>query len=116
MTDPNCLFCKIIAKQIPSNIVYEDDHVVAFKDISPQVPVHILIVPRVHISGLNELTPAQSTILGHIALVAKELARKAEIDESGWRLVANCGPHAGQTVFHLHMHLLGGAPMAGKMV
>jgi histidine triad (HIT) family protein len=116
MTDPNCLFCKIIEKQIPSNIVYEDDHVVAFKDISPQVPVHLLIVPRLHIAGLNELTPAQSMVLGHIALVAKELAKKAEIDESGWRLVTNCGPHAGQTVFHLHVHLLGGAPMSGKMV
>jgi histidine triad (HIT) family protein len=116
MADANCLFCKIVEKQIPSSIVYEDDHVVAFKDISPQVPVHLLIVPRVHIASLNDLTPVQSTLLGHIALVAKELAKTAEIDESGWRLVMNCGPHAGQTVFHLHMHLLGGAPMAGKMV
>ena len=116
MTDPNCLFCRIISKQIPANIVYEDDQVVAFKDISPQVPVHILIVPRVHISSLNDLTPLQSTVLGHIALVAKELAKQAEIEESGWRLVTNCGPHAGQTVFHLHVHLLGGAPMSGRMV
>jgi histidine triad (HIT) family protein len=116
MTDPNCLFCKIVAKQIPSNIVYEDDQVVAFKDISPQVAVHLLIVPRIHIPGLNDLTPAQAPVLGHIALVAKELAKQAGIDASGWRLVTNCGPHAGQTVFHLHMHLLGGAPMAGKMV
>lgn len=116
MTDSSCLFCKIIEKQIPSTIVYEDDQVVAFKDISPQVPVHLLIVPRTHIHSLNELTPAQSTLLGHIALIAKDLARDAGIDESGWRLVTNCGPHAGQTVFHLHVHLLGGAPMAGKMV
>lgn len=116
MADPNCLFCKIIEKQIPSNIVYEDDQVVAFKDISPQVPVHLLIVPKVHIPGLNDLTPAQSVLLGHIALVGKELARLAGIEASGWRLVMNCGPHAGQTVFHLHVHLLGGAPMAGKMV
>ena len=116
MTDPNCLFCKIISKQIAANIIYEDDQVVAFKDISPQVPVHVLIVPRVHIPSLNELTVAQSTVLGHIALVAKELASAAGIDASGWRLVTNCGPHAGQTVLHLHTHLLGGAPMAGKMV
>lgn len=116
MTDPNCLFCRIISKQIPASIVYEDDQVVAFKDISPQVPVHILIVPRVHIASLNDLTPVQSMVLGHIALVAKELAQSAGIDESGWRLVTNCGPHAGQTVFHLHVHLLGGAPMSGKMV
>lgn len=116
MTDPNCLFCKIVEKQIPSSIVYEDDQVVAFKDISPQVPVHVLIVPRIHIPSLNDLTPAQSVVLGHVALVAKELATSAGIGESGWRLVMNCGPHAGQTVFHLHVHLLGGAPMAGKMV
>jgi histidine triad (HIT) family protein len=116
MTDPNCLFCRIIAKQIPSNIVYEDDHVVAFKDIAPQVPVHLLIVPRVHIPSLSELLPEQSPVVGQIALVAKHLAKEAGIDESGWRLVVNCGPHAGQTVFHLHMHLLGGAPMAGRMV
>jgi histidine triad (HIT) family protein len=115
MTDPNCLFCRIAEKQIPSSIVYEDDQVVAFKDISPQVPVHILIVPRVHIPSLNELTPAQSVVLGHIALVAKQLAADAGVGESGWRLVMNCGPHAGQTVFHLHVHLLGGAPMAGRM-
>lgn len=116
MTDPNCLFCKIIEKQIPSNIVYEDDQVVAFKDISPQAPLHVLIVPRVHIPSMNELTPAQSTLLGHIGLVAKELAKRSGVDGSGWRLVTNCGPHAGQTVFHLHVHLLGGAPMAGRMV
>lgn len=115
MTDPNCLFCRIAEKQIPSSIVYEDDQVVAFKDISPQVPVHILIVPRVHIPSLNELTPAQSVVLGHISLVAKQLAADAGVGESGWRLVMNCGPHAGQTVFHLHVHLLGGAPMAGRM-
>jgi histidine triad (HIT) family protein len=116
MTDPNCLFCKIIEKQIPSTIVYEDDHVVAFKDIAPQAPLHVLIVPRVHIPGMNDLTPAQSTLLGHVALVAKGLAKSAGVDGSGWRLVTNCGPHAGQTVSHLHVHLLGGAPMAGRMV
>ena len=116
MTDPNCLFCKIVAKQIPSNIVYEDDRVVAFKDISPQVPVHTLIVPKVHIAGLNDLTASESAVIGHIALVAQDLARQAGVAQSGWRLVANCGPNAGQTVFHLHFHLLGGAPMAGKMV
>jgi histidine triad (HIT) family protein len=115
MTDPNCLFCRIIAKQIPSSIVYEDEQVVAFKDIAPQVPVHLLIVPRIHIPSLNDLTQSQSAVLGHLALVAKELASQAGLEGSGWRLVANCGPDAGQTVFHLHVHLLGGAPMAGKM-
>ena len=116
MTDPKCLFCRIISKQIPANIVYEDDQVVAFKDITPQAPLHLLLVPRVHIPSLNELTPAQSAVLGHIALVAKDLTKTAGIDASGWRLVTNCGAHAGQTVFHLHVHLLGGAPMAGQLV
>jgi histidine triad (HIT) family protein len=116
MADPDCLFCRIISKQIPANIVYEDDQVVAFKDIAPQVPVHALIVPRAHIHGLDALDEGSAKVLGHIALVAKDLAKQAGIGESGWRLVANCGPDAGQTVFHLHVHLLGGAPMAGKMV
>ena len=115
MTDPNCLFCKIAAKQIPSAIVYEDDQVVAFKDIAPQVPVHIVLVPRAHFSGLNELTEELAPVVGRIALVAKGLAREAGIAASGWRLVSNCGPDAGQTIHHLHFHLLGGAPMGGRM-
>lgn len=116
MANPDCLFCKISAKQIPAALVYEDELVVAFKDIAPQVPVHVLIVPREHISGLDGLKEEHKALVGHIALVGQELAKELGVAGTGYRLVANCGPHAGQTVFHLHFHLLGGAPMAGKMV
>lgn len=115
MSDPNCIFCKIIAKQIPASIVYEDEHLVAFKDIAPQVPVHVVLVPKEHFSGLNELNEARAAHVARISLVAKELAEAQGIHESGWRLVVNCGPDAGQTVHHLHVHLLGGAAMQGKM-
>jgi len=116
MSEQACIFCKIAAKQIPSTIVHEDEHVVAFRDIAPQVPTHILIVPKVHISGLDGLQPVHKELVGHIALVGQKLAREMGIAESGYRLVANCGPDAGQTVFHLHFHLLGGSPMGGRMV
>lgn len=115
MTDPDCLFCKIAAKQLPATIVYEDDAVVAFKDIAPHAPVHIVLVPREHFAGLNDLTPELAPLLGRIALVAKDLAAQLGIAASGYRLVSNCGPDAGQTVAHLHFHLLGGAPMRGRM-
>ncbi len=116
MADPNCLFCKIASKQIPSTILFEDEQVLAFRDISPQVPVHVLIVPKLHVAGLDALTEAHGALVGHIALVAQKLAQELGVAKSGYRLVANSGPDAGQTVFHLHFHLLGGAPMAGKMV
>ncbi|MBP1628185.1 MAG: histidine triad nucleotide-binding protein [Holophagaceae bacterium] len=116
MSDSNCIFCKIAAKQIPSTIVHEDEHVVAFKDIAPQAPVHLILIPREHFSGLNELTEANAGALSRIGLVAKSLAERFGLEKSGWRLVANCGPDAGQTVFHLHFHLLGGTPMGGRMV
>lgn len=115
MTDPNCLFCKIAAKQIPATIVYEDDAVVAFKDIAPHAPVHIVLVPREHFAGLNELTPELAPLLGRIALVAKDLAGRMGIAASGYRLVVNCGPDSGQSIFHLHVHLLGGAPLGLKL-
>jgi histidine triad (HIT) family protein len=115
MPDPNCLFCKIAAKQIPATIVHEDEYVVAFKDIAPQVPVHIVLVPRDHCSGLDALGPETAPQVGRIALVAKELAVRFGIAGTGYRLVSNCGPDAGQTIHHLHFHLLGGAPMGGRM-
>jgi histidine triad (HIT) family protein len=115
MPDPNCLFCKIAAKAIPATIVYEDEAVVAFKDIAPHAPVHLVLVPRVHFAGLNDLTPELAPLLGRIALVAKDLAAQAGIQASGYRLVVNCGPDSGQSVFHLHVHLLGGAPMGSRL-
>jgi histidine triad (HIT) family protein len=115
MQDPDCLFCRITLKQIPATIVHEDDAVVAFKDIAPHAPVHLVLVPREHFAGLNELTPERAPLLGRIALVARDLAVRMGIQESGYRLVVNCGPDAGQTVAHMHVHLLGGAPMGGRL-
>lgn len=110
-----CVFCKIINKEIQSDIRYEDDQVVVIRDINPQTPSHLLILPKVHISGMDTLTPEQSPIIAHIALVAKKLASQEGLSESGWRLVVNCGQDAKQTVFHLHVHILGGRPMTGQL-
>ena len=110
-----CIFCKIINRQIPSAIVHEDELVVAFRDINPQAPVHLLIVPKIHIPNLNELLPEHSAIIGHVHLTAKSLAKEAGLAETGWRLVINCGTDACQTVLHLHVHLLGGRHMSGQM-
>jgi histidine triad (HIT) family protein len=105
------LFTKIIKKEIPANIEYEDDYVVAFKDISPQAPIHILIVPKKPIPTINDADQADAELLGRIIIVAKELAIKNGIAETGYRLVLNCNEDAGQTVFHIHCHLLGGRQM-----
>jgi histidine triad (HIT) family protein len=107
----DCLFCKIIAGQIPAKKVYEDDLSFAFEDINPQAPTHVLIVPRRHIVGLNEAQPEDAAILGHLHLVAARLGRERGI-ESGYRTVFNVGPLSGQSVFHLHLHLLGGRRLA----
>lgn len=111
----DCLFCKIINGEIPSKKVYEDDEVFAFFDISPMAPVHVLIVPKQHISSMNEITSENSTVISHIFEVASRLAAELGISESGYRVVSNCGADAGQTVFHLHFHLLGGTALATQM-
>ena len=115
MPDASCLFCKIAAKQIPSTIVYEDEDLVAFLDIAPQAPVHIVMVTRAHVPGLAGLTEELAPAVGRIALVARDLADQLGVAESGYRLVTNNGPDAGQTVHHLHFHLLGGKPMGGRL-
>jgi histidine triad (HIT) family protein len=102
-----CLFCKIAAKKIPSKLVYEDDEVFAFEDIGPQAPTHILICPRKHLASLNEATNEDQVVLGKLQVVAAQLARKLNLLE-GYRTVINNGGGAGQSVFHLHLHLLGG--------
>ena len=107
----DCLFCKIINKEIPSDIVYEDDDVLAFNDIDPKAPVHVLVIPKKHIASLNELTEADSALLMKIMLVIKKIAQDKNIAESGYRVVNNCGEQGGQTVGHLHFHLLGGREM-----
>lgn len=105
----DCIFCKIAKKEISADIVYEDENIVAFKDINPKAPVHILIIPREHISTLNEVT--DYTIIGKIIEVTKKLAVKNNIDKEGYRVVVNCNAAAGQAVYHLHFHLLGGRSM-----
>jgi histidine triad (HIT) family protein len=102
------IFSKIIAREIPSDIVYQDDRVTAFKDINPLAPTHILIVPNIEIATVNDVTPDQEQTLGHMFIVAKQIAQEQGIAENGYRLIVNCKSDAGQEVFHLHMHLLGG--------
>ena len=109
MTD--CLFCKIIAGQIPASILYQDDRVVAFKDINPQAPTHVLVVPRRHLASLNELTPEDDGLVGEIVRRGAALAKAAGHADRGYRTVFNCNADAGQTVFHIHLHVLGGRTM-----
>lgn len=111
----DCIFCKIIAGQIPSAVVYTDDKVIAFKDINPLAPVHLLIIPREHIATLNDTTENQTALLGHMTQVAKQLAKQQNIADKGYRVVINCGPQGGQVVQHLHMHLLGGRELSGSL-
>ena len=106
--DPNCLFCGIVAGKVPSTKVHEDDRVVAFRDIAPRAPTHILVIPRDHIASAAELTEADGPMLGGLFAVAAELARSEGIAEDGYRLVSNVGRWGGQSVDHLHFHLLGG--------
>jgi histidine triad (HIT) family protein len=107
----HCLFCGIIDGTVKGQIVYQDDIVFAFKDITPRAPVHLLIVPRKHIATVSDLEPADGAVVGAIFFAAAKLAREHGIAESGYRVVVNCGADAGQTVFHLHYHLLGGRHM-----
>jgi histidine triad (HIT) family protein len=108
LTDSNCIFCKIVSGAIKADIVYEDNEVIAFNDIKPQAPVHILIIPKRHISRLSDLESADADVFGKLAIAANVIARKKMVVETGFRLVANCNKDAGQEVFHIHMHLLGG--------
>ena len=104
----NCLFCRIIAGEIPGSLLYDGEHVVAFSDINPQAPLHALIVPRRHIRTLNDLRPADDGLIGSMFRVAADLARQRGYADSGYRTVFNCNAAAGQTVFHIHLHLLAG--------
>ena len=109
MTD--CLFCKIRDGEIPADIVYENDEVLAFRDVNPQAPVHVLIVPRKHIATVNDVQPDDATVMGKLFLAAQHIAAQEGIADDGYRLVVNCNSKAGQTVFHIHMHVLGGRNM-----
>ncbi len=108
MERSECIFCRIADQDVPTPLVYQDDEIVAFRDLHPQAPVHLLIIPRKHIASLAELTPDDVALLGRMNWVAKQLAEEAGIAESGYRLICNCRADSGQEVPHLHFHLLGG--------
>ena len=108
MSDPDCLFCKFVSGEVDTDIVFETDKVLAFRDINPRAPTHILIIPRKHIATINDLTESDAEEIGNLHLVAKELAKEEGFSEEGYRVVMNCNAGAGQTVFHVHLHLLGG--------
>ena len=110
---PDTIFTKIIAGELPADIVYEDDEVLAFRDISPQAPVHVLIIPKLDIATVNDIQPHQAELIGKMVLVAQKIAVDEGIAEDGFRLVFNCNKHGCQVVFHLHMHLLGGKQLRG---
>ncbi len=105
------IFAKIIAREIPSDMVFQDDQVTAFRDINPQAPTHILIVPNREIPTANDISDADEQLLGHMLVVARQLAKAEGIAVDGYRLIINCNEHGGQEVFHLHLHLLGGRPL-----
>lgn len=111
----DCIFCRIVAKEAKAAIVYEDPELVAFEDIHAQAPVHTLVVPRRHIPTTNELAGADAELAGKLVLRAREIAREKGIDQSGYRIVINCNSEGGQMVYHLHLHLLGGRPLGGKL-
>lgn len=107
-----CLFCRIVAGSIPSSLVYQDDHVVVFEDIDPQAPVHVLVIPRRHIPSIADFTGADASLLGQMVEACVKVAHQKGIAESGYRIVTNTGPQAGQSVFHVHLHVLGGRRLA----
>jgi histidine triad (HIT) family protein len=104
----DCLFCKILAGEIPADIVFESDSVIGFRDISPQAPTHVLVIPRRHISTINDLEEGDRELVGELYLAAKQIASDEGLSEAGYRVVMNCNEGAGQSVFHIHLHLLGG--------
>ncbi len=110
-TMSDCLFCKFVSHEIKTDVVYEDDNVFAFKDINPQAPVHVLVVTKKHIATLNDLTVEDVPEMGQLILSANKIAKEMGLSERGYRLILNCNKDAGQTVFHIHCHLLGGRTM-----
>ena len=112
----NCIFCKIINGEIPSNKVYEDDEILAFKDINPQMPVHILIVPKKHFKSIMDISKEDELLIGKIFTVIQKIAKELGIDNDGFRIISNCGENAGQTVKHLHFHILAGKKMSDKII
>ena len=112
----DCIFCKIINKEIPSKIVYEDDEVLAFEDIAPQAPIHIVVIPKKHIAKITEIEKEDEALIGKIYSVINKIAREKQIAEDGFRVIINCGENGGQEVKHIHFHLLGGKKLSRKIV
>lgn len=111
MSHSDCLFCKILNGDIPADVVYESDVAIAFRDINPQAPTHVLIIPRKHIATINDIADDEQTIVGGLFTAAREIAAAEGLADDGYRAVMNCNEGAGQTVFHIHLHLLGGRPL-----
>lgn len=109
MTD--CLFCKMVSGDIQPDVVFEDDDVLAFRDVNPQAPVHVLVIPKSHIATTNDLTPEHAGLVGKMVLAARQIAADEGVADPGYRMVLNCNPEAGQSVYHIHLHILGGRPM-----
>ena len=112
----NCIFCKIANKEINSEFVYEDDEIIAFKDVNPQAPIHILVIPKKHIKSIIDLTDEDEMLVGKMYTAVRKIAKKLNIEESGFRLIVNCGKDAGQEVPHLHFHILAGKKLGTKIV
>ncbi len=112
MPDQSCIFCRIAAGEIPAKIVRQDEDTVAFRDLNPQAPTHVLVIPRRHVPSTNVLEPGDAELVGKLFLAAKEIAREAGVAASGYRMVMNAGPNAGQSVDHIHLHVLGGRGLA----
>ena len=110
-----CIFCRIVAGEVPSDIVYQDEDFLAFRDILPKAPTHVLIIPKTHITSAAELTAGQQKLAGRLIIIAKNLAEKEGIAKKGYRLVINCGPEGGQVVPHLHLHLIGGRKLDARL-
>jgi histidine triad (HIT) family protein len=110
-----CIFCRIVAGEVPSDMVYQDEDFLAFRDISPQAPTHVIIIPKIHITSSVELTEGQQELAGRLIIIAKNMAEKEGIAKRGYRLVINCGPDGGQAVPHLHLHLIGGRRLEDKL-
>lgn len=111
MTEDNCLFCRIVAGDVPSTFIHQDERCVVIRDINPQAPTHVLVIPREHIESLNDVSQRDETLLGHLQRVAARIANEEGHADTGYRTVVNTGAGAGQSVFHLHVHVLGGRPM-----
>ena len=112
MSEQDCLFCKILKGDIPADIVYESDSAIAFRDVNPQAPTHVLIIPRKHVATINDLNEEDQEIVGSLYLAAKDIARAEGLSDEGYRAVMNCNEGAGQSVFHIHLHVLGGRALS----